>query len=283
MTATTIRPRRTSTKDVLFVCAVVGFALLCLLGVAGLTMSLTGASRTVDGPRLAPPSWRYPLGTDSIGRSLLPRLLEGIGVTFLLSIVAVAITAVLSTVAGVVAGYTGGATKEVVMRLADILYAFPSIVLAILIAAVIGPGQTATISAIVLVTAPLMIRMIAAQTASLKPREYFVSARISGVRPSKIMIRHVAPGIAGTLLIQGTYALSVGILLEGGLSFLGQGVQLPQASLGSLVQNGAAYMASAPWLLFAPAIVLVVSILSVTIIGDSLRDRLDPRQVNTLT
>lgn len=258
--------------------------LLLSAALSGLAMiiPIAGSPTDIVGPRLSPPSWSHPLGTDSLGRSLLPRLLEGVGVTLVLSASAVIVAAAISTIVGMIAGYIGGWAKELILRAADVLYAFPSIILAILLAAVLGAGRLAIVSAIVLVTVPLMLRMVCAATQNITHRDYVTSAVISGVSTRNIMLRHILTGISGTIAVQGTYSLSVGILVEGGLSFLGQGVQIPQSSLGLLVQEGATYMIAAPWLLFAPAAVLVLSILAVTIAGDGLRDHFEPRKARRL-
>ncbi|MDQ6526890.1 ABC transporter permease [Nocardioides sp. LHD-245] len=282
MTSTKLFVRRLL-KDPLMLGAVAVLGVLCLLALVAAVVPFAGNPTEIKGMRLSPPSAEYPLGTDSIGRSLLPRLLEGIGVTLVISAVAVLITAVVSTAVGVVAGYAGGWTREIILRVVDVFYAFPAIVLAILVAAVAGPGRPAAIAAIVLVTAPLMVRMIAVQAANVAYRDFVTSARISGVRLPVILVRHVLSGVAGTLAVQVTYALAVGILVEGGLSFLGYGAQLPESSLGLLVQEGVVYMTAAPWMLFAPVAALVASILSITIVGDTLRDRLEPREVRSLT
>lgn len=264
--------------------AAVAFLLLAA-ALSGLAMIVPFAGSPTDivGPRLSPPSWSYPLGTDSLGRSLLPRLIEGIGVTLVLSASAVVAAATISTVVGMIAGYLGGWVKELTLRLADVLYAFPSIILAILLAAVLGAGRIAIVSAIVLVTVPLMVRMVCAATMNITHRDYVTSALISGISNRRIIFRHILTGISGTIAVQGTYSLSVGILVEGGLSFLGQGVQIPQSSLGLLVQEGATYMIAAPWLLFAPAAALVLSILAVTVAGDGLRDHFEPRAARRLS
>lgn len=277
----TVRAR--SSLDPLTAGACVVLVVLCAAALVAAFVPFSGDPTAIVGPRLSPPSLQHPLGTDSIGRSLLPRLLEGIGVTLVVSAGAVLITAVLSTAIGIIAGYAGGWIREVIMRLMDIQYAFPALILAILVAAVVGPGRAAAVFAIVLVTVPLMVRLIAVQAAAIAYRDFVTSARISGVKLPVILIRHVLSGVGGTIAVQVTYALSVGILVEGGLSFLGYGAQLPESSLGLLVQEGVIYMVAAPWMLFAPVVVLVLSILSITIIGDTLRDRLEPREVRALT
>ncbi|MCI0159372.1 ABC transporter permease [Leifsonia shinshuensis] len=256
---------------------------LFLSALFGRVLGLGGSPTDIVGRRLAPPSLEFPAGTDSLGRSLLPRLLEGITTTLLLSAVAVALTAVIATFCGIVAGYRGGKTGGTIMRVGDILYAFPAIVLAILVAAVVGPGIIAALASIVLVTVPLMTRMVGQATRQVVERDFITSAVISGVTSRTIMTRHVLRNVAGTIAVQGTYALSVAILVEGGLSFLGYGVQPPGSSLGLLVQEGTVYMVTAPWLIIAPGAVLVVAILAINLIGDALRDRFDPREARRLT
>ncbi|MGV9311889.1 ABC transporter permease [Streptomyces sp. NPDC003691] len=244
---------------------------------------LGGDPGATVGRRLTPPGAEAPLGTDSLGRSLLPRLLQGIGTTLLLSSLAVTAAAAISTALGILAGYRGGRTAETVARLSDILYAFPAIVLAVLVAAVLGPGRYAALAATVLVTVPLMTRMVAASAQAVARRDFVTAARISGVPALTVMRRHILTNVSGTVAVQGTYALSVGILVEGGLGFLGYGVQLPDASLGLLIQEGSLYLVNAPWLITAPGAVLVAAIVAINLIGDSLRDRFDPRETRALT
>ena len=269
-------------RDALFIAAACALGLIVLVAVAAAVIQFAGDPAKIVGTRLSPPSAAYPLGTDALGRSVLARLLEGTRTTLVLSTLAVVCTAVISVILGLVAGYAGGWAREVIMRLSDVLYSFPSIVLAILIAAVVGPGQAAALSSIVLVTVPLMTRMVSAAAMSVAKRDFVTTAKISGVSAPVILFRHLLPNVSGTIAVQGTYALSVGILVEGGLSFLGYGVQPPRSSLGLLIQEGGSYMLQAPWLLFAPAAVLVVAILSINLIGDTMRDRLDPRETRSL-
>lgn len=263
----------------------ISLAVLVVLLVATLLsrwFGLAGSTTETVGPRLAPPGSGHLLGTDSLGRSLLPRLLEGIGTTLLLSAVAVLGTAVISTAVGIVAGYHGGRVNELLMRVVDVMYAFPAIVLAILVAAILGPGRPAAMASIVLVTVPLMTRMVGAAARSVRQRDFVTAALISGVPTYRILVRHVLRNVSGTIAVQGTYALSLGILIEGVLSFLGYGVQLPNASLGLLIAEGNLYMVTAPWLIIAPGVVLVAAILAINLIGDGLRDRFEPREARSL-
>ncbi|WP_291053398.1 ABC transporter permease [Herbiconiux sp.] len=272
--ATTLDPLATVAACVLLAM----FAATILARLVG----LGGSPTEIVGTRLAAPSLAFPLGTDSLGRSLVPRLLEGIGTTLLLSVIAVAITAVLASTAGIVAGYRGGRVNGTIMRVGDMLYAFPSIILAILVAAVVGPGQVAALASIVLVTVPLMTRLVAVSSRAVADRDFVAAAVISGVSTPRILVRHILRNVAGTIAVQGTYALSIAILVEGGLSFLGYGVQLPGSSLGLLIKEGTTYMVKAPWLIVAPGVVLVIAILCINVIGDSLRDRLEPRETRSL-
>ncbi|MCG5218386.1 ABC transporter permease [Streptosporangium sp. KLBMP 9127] len=256
--------------------ALVAFAL-------GSTVDLAGDPDAIVGPRLAPPGPEWWMGTDNLGRSMLPRVMEGVGTTLLLSCTAVLLTAAVSAAFGILAGYRGGYLNEVVLRLVEVLYSFPAIVLAVLVAAVLGPGQFAALASIVLVTIPLMTRLVRAAAVGVSQRDYVTAAVISGARLPRILGRHVLPNVAGTIAVQGTYALSVGISVEGGLSFLGFGVQPPQASLGVLIRQGGSYMIAAPWLIIGPGTVLVVAILAINVFGDGLRDRLEPRETRSLT
>ncbi len=289
MTTYSIRLRRRqrndyrAPRDGLTTAAMIALAVIVLAAVIAAIYPFAGEPAKIVGPRLAAPSFAYPLGTDALGRSLAARLLEGIMTTLVLSTIAVFLTAVISVVLGLIAGFAGRWLREIVLRLVDVLYSFPAIVLAILMAAAIGPGQGAVLASIVLVTVPLMTRMVSAAAMSVARRDFVTTARVSGVSAPVILFRHLLPNVNGTIAVQGTYAMSVGILVEGGLSFLGYGVQVPQSSLGLLVQEGGTYMVQAPWLLFAPGVVLVLAILAINILGDSLRDRLDPMESRSLS
>ncbi|MDQ0644699.1 ABC transporter permease [Microbacterium murale] len=269
-------------SDALLRTAIIVLGAIVVLTVIAVLTGVTGSTSATIGGRLEGASALAPLGTDNLGRSLLPRLFEGIATTLVVSIVAVVCSAAVSTLLGMLSGYYGGGVNEVVMRVADVLYAFPALVLAILVSAPLGPGRPAAIISIVVITIPLMTRVVRLATRSVAERDFIVSARISGVRTPVIFVRRLLPNIAGTIAVQASYALSVAILVEGGLSFLGFGVQVPEASLGLLIQQGMLYMTQAPQLLIVPGAVLVVSILCINIIGDGLRDRFEPRETRSL-
>ncbi|MER7446783.1 ABC transporter permease [Microbacterium sp. NPDC097977] len=269
-------------SDAVLRTAIVVLGLVVVLTVIAELTGLAGSTTATVGGRLEGPSALAPFGTDNLGRSLLPRLFQGTATTLVVSIVAVVCSAAVSTALGMLAGYYGGAVNEAVMRVADVLYAFPALVLAILVSALLGPGRPAAIISIVVITIPLMTRVVRIATRAVSERDFIVSARISGVRTPVIFVRRLLPNIAGTIAVQASYALSVAILVEGGLSFLGFGVQAPEASLGLLIQQGMLYMTQAPPLVIVPGAVLVVSILCINIIGDGLRDRFEPRETRSL-
>lgn len=269
-------------SDAVLRTAVIVLGVIVVATVIAVLSGLTGSTDATVAGRLEGTSAIAPLGTDNLGRSLLPRLFQGTATTLVVSLIAVLCSAVVSTILGMLAGYYGGAVNEAVMRVADVLYAFPALVLAILVSALIGPGRPAAIISIVVITIPLMTRVVRIATRGVADRDFIVSARISGVRTPVIFARRLLPNIAGTIAVQASYALSVAILVEGGLSFLGFGVQVPEASLGLLIQQGMLYMTQAPQLLIIPGIVLVISILCINIIGDGLRDRFEPRETRSL-
>lgn len=270
------RSRRFALNDPLAGAAAVTLCALILVGAFGNLLPLGDPTAIGTGPRLSAPAPGWLLGTDELGRSLLPRLVEAVRATFLLATSAVLAMAIVGTIAGMAAGYAGGTTESIVMRLADVLFSFPALLLGILIAAVLGTGNFSAIVAISLVTLPLFVRVVRAVTLSVAERDFVIAAEVSGASLWRIMLVHLLPNVASATIIQLTYAISVGMLVESALSFLGLGVQPPDASLGSLLRQGAVYLTIAPWLAFGPGVVLTLAIMSVNLLGDGIRDALDP-------
>lgn len=263
--------------------AVLTLAFLLLVSIIVSPLQLFGDPRAIStGPRLGPPDMRWPFGTDAFGRSLLPRVVQGIGATYFLAAVAVLITSVAGVIVGMAAGYLRGAVDLVVVRVADVLFSFPAILMAILVSAILGPGSPSAIVSIVLITLPLMVRVVRAATLVVADRDFVVASRVSGGSVGRILLVHILPNIAGAAIVQATYAISVAMLVESALSFLGLGVQPPDASLGSLLREGSIYLVIAPWLVFAPGFILALAILSVNLLGDGLRDTLDPREARLI-
>lgn len=275
--------RRPFRGDALSTFAAVVLVALIALGAMAAPLHLGGDPRAIGvGPRLAPPAASWPLGTDAFGRSTLPRVLQGIGATFLLATTAVLLTAVIAVVVGMIAGFVRGFPDEIIVRVADVLFSFPAILLAIMVSAILGPGKPAAVISIVLITMPLMLRVVRATTLVVAERDFVLASEVAGASLGRLLFVHILPNIAGAAAVQATYAVSVGMLVESALSFLGLGVQPPDASLGSLLREGNVYLVIAPWLVFAPGIILALTILSVNLVGDGLRDALDPREARLL-
>ncbi len=251
-------------------------ALLLCVGVLGPLLPIGDPTAIGIGPRLAPPSPAFPLGSDELGRSFLPRVVGGILVTFQVAATAVLLTGALGAVIGLMAAYYRGRVDTIVARLADALFAFPAIILGLMTASILGPGDLSVIIVIVAATLPLFFRVVRSVALSIASREFVTAAEVAGASPVRIMAMHMLPNLTGALIIQFTYALSLGMLIESGLSFLGLGTQPPYPSLGSLLQLGATYLAIAPWLVFAPGVTLALTILAINLLGDGLRHAIDP-------
>lgn len=250
--------------------------LLVFVGTVGPLLPLGDPEAIGAGPRLAGPSLAFPMGTDELGRDYLPRVVQGIGATFLVSSAAVLITGLLGTLLGMVAGYMQGFTDSLIARLADVLFAFPALLFGLLAAAVLGAGGSAAVVVIATATLPLFVRVIRAATLSVSKRDFVVAATVSGASTWRVLRIHILPNVWGAAVVQLSYALSVGMLIESGLSFLGLGVQPPLASLGSLLRLGSVYLNLSPSLVLIPGLCLALSIMSVNLLGDAIRDALEP-------
>lgn len=257
-------------------------SLLLLLLVVGTALvgPVLGAGNPLKTAPLAvfaAPSEALPMGGDCLGRSVLARLVAGLRVSVALAVAAALISAALGTLLGLIGGYRGGLIDEGVMRLVDILFAFPTLLLALLVAMVLGPGIPGVVATIVVATIPVFARVSRGPTLSVRATEYAVAARVGGASQGRILFRHVLPNIATPLLVQLTFTLSGALIAESGLSFLGLGVQPPTPSLGSLLRDGKTYMELAPWTMLFPGLVLAVTILAINLLGDELQAVTDPR------
>ncbi|GAB4166854.1 MAG: ABC transporter permease [Thalassobaculales bacterium] len=232
--------------------------------------------------RLRPPGSEargvfYLLGTDEIGRDLLSRLFYGARVSLLVAIAGVAFSAALGGVLGVIAGLARGAAEVIIMRLVDMVLSIPAILLAIVLVAVLGPGLDKVILVLGLTRWPRFARVAYASTLSVAALPFVRVARFNGVSIGRLVFRHILPNIAGPLVVVATLEFGLMILFEAGLSFLGLGVQPPVPSWGSILATGRNYLGSAWWIATLPGLSLFLLALSVNMIGDHLRDRLDPR------
>ena len=229
------------------------------------------------GMKFQAPSGEHLFGTDKFGRDVFSRVLYGAGVSLEVGIIAVGIGAGFGYLLGLAAGYFEGWTDRVIMCLMDILFAFPSILLAIFISAVLGKGIGPTMVAIGIVNIPVFCRTVRAAVISAKGLEYVKNAQSVGVKTWPILIRHISPNVVAPFTVQATLALSGAILTEATLSFLGMGIQPPDPSWGSMLAGARANMVRSPWTALFPLLFIVVTILVFNILGDALRDVLDPK------
>ncbi|CAM3647525.1 ABC transporter permease [Mycobacterium frederiksbergense] len=233
----------------------------------------------VDVPQaLRPPSGAHWMGTDELGRDVLSRVLMGVQASMKVAVVSVAFAAVVGVTLGVLAGYRGGWLDTVVMRIVDVMFAFPVLLLALAIVAVLGPGLTTTILAIGVVYVPIFARVARASTLSVRVEPYVAISRTMGTGSGFILIRHILPNITGPLIVQTSLSLAFAILSEAALSFLGLGLQPPQPSLGRMIFDSQGFVTLAWWMAVFPGLAIFVIVLACNLLGDGLRDVLDPKQ-----
>lgn len=230
--------------------------------------------------RLESSSSSFLLGTDEFGRDLLSRIVYGARVSLFVGLTSVAISVIFGSLFGLIAGYYGRWIDSVIMRVMDILFAFPEILLALAIIAALGPGTWNTILAIGIVNIPVFTRLVRGAVLSLKNLEYVESAKSLGASTSRILFIEIFPNVNAPLLVQSTLAISGAILTESALSFLGLGIQPPDPSWGGLISEARQYMELAPGMLVWPCLAMIITILAFNLFGDALRDLLDPHQLN---
>lgn len=230
--------------------------------------------------RLAPPSREHPLGTDEAGRDVLTRMLYGSRVSLLVGIVPTVVSMLAGALLGIIAGYSGGRTDAVIMRIADVMLAFPSMFLAMVIMYTLGDGMINIFLALALVNWASVARIVRAETLKLKETEFVEAARSIGVKKAAIMLRHILPNCIPSLIVLFTLNIPSAILSESSLSFLGIGIKAPQASWGLMVNTGRQFLYSQPWLSLSPSIAIMLIVLAFNFLGDGLRDVLDPHLKN---
>lgn len=233
--------------------------------------------------RLQPPlTGGHLFGTDLLGRDVLSRLLYGSRVSLVIGFTAVALSGVLGVTLGLVSGYFGGRTDTVLMRIVDAWLAFPFLLLAIAIVAVLGPGLRNLVIALVVTGWVVYARLVRGETLSLREREFVLSARGLGVSHVAVMAGHILPNVLAPVLVVATLELGVVIVTEASLSFLGLGVEASRPTWGGMLADGRAYVARAWWLATLPGIAILAVVLAVNVLGDGLRDALDPRTVRRI-
>jgi peptide/nickel transport system permease protein len=249
--------------------------LLAVFAFAGLTPHEPLTQYRID--RLQGPSSKYWMGTDLFGRDTMSRLMLGIGHSFIVAFASVALATIAGTLIGLVAAWWGQLADGVLMRLMDVLLAFPAILLALLVVAISGPGLVTSIIAIAIVYTPIFARVVRGPALSLKAREFVDAARTFGSSEGYILTRHLLLNIVAPLTVQVTLALAWALLTEAALSFLGLGTQPPAPSLGLMLSDSRNLMENAPWLMIFPGVAIMLGVLGFNLVGDALRDILDPR------
>ncbi len=221
--------------------------------------------------------WRFPLGTDAVGRDMVSRLMYGARVSLFIGIAVMAVSMLAGIALGLTSAFFGGIVDVVIIRIMDLVMAIPSLVLAILIIAIIGPNLTNTIIAVTIVGLPRYVRLVRASAMTELTKDYVTAAKVSGVRKWRLMTVTVLPNCLAPLIVQAALGLSDAILEAAGLGFLGLGAQPPTPEWGAMVADTRDLMSSHPWVMAFPGIAILITVLAINLMGDGLRDALDPR------
>jgi peptide/nickel transport system permease protein len=259
----------------------VSAAVLTAVAVISMTASwlVPHGINDVDVPSaLQGPSAAHWFGTDELGRDVLSRVLVALQASLEVAVVSVAFALVVGVTIGVLAGYRGGWVDTVFMRVVDVMFAFPVLLLALAIVAILGPGVTTTMLAIGVVYTPIFARVARASTLSVRVEPYVAVSRTMGTGHGYILARHVLPNIAGPLIVQTSLSLAFALLSEAALSFLGLGIQPPRPSLGRMIFDAQGFVTLAWWMAVFPGAAIFVIVLAFNLVGDGLRDVLDPKQ-----
>ena len=232
---------------------------------------------TIEGAPMAP-GGAYVMGTDLLGRDLFSRILYGARTSLIIGVVANGLALLIGTLVGITAGYFRGWVGSVLMRFTDLMMAFPALLLAICLAAIFQPSLWIVALVIALVNWVQTARVIYTETTSLATRDFIAAERTLGAGTGRILFKHILPHLVPTIIVWGTLGISTTVLLEATLSFLGVGVQPPTASWGNIIFENQTYFQSAPWLVFIPGAAIILLALAFNLVGDALRDVLDPTQ-----
>src|ERR671935_1510229 len=260
--------------------ALVGLAMVAAYTFVALTVSFLPLRDPlqVSSERLAGPSFTYPLGTDALGRDLLSRILFGARLSMEVTVFSVAVATLAGGGLGLLSGYAGGFVDLAIGRVMDVFFAFPAILLALGIVAALGPDPRNVVVAIAVVYIPIFARVVRGPVLALKARDFVEAARAVGARPARIVARHIVPNLLSTVLVQVSLALSWAVLTEGALSFLGLSAQPPAPSWGVMLSEGRQYLEFATHLAVFPGLAIMVAVLGFNLLGDGLRDVLDPQR-----
>jgi peptide/nickel transport system permease protein len=248
------------------------------VGIAADRLPLPSPLRMVSQDRMAGPSWASPLGADTFGRDLLARLVHGARLSLEVAFASVLTALLGGTVLGLLAGYAGGRIDQILMRTMDVFFSFPAVLLALGIVAALGPHPANVVLAIAVVYTPIFARVVRGPVLALKEREFVEASRALGAPAGRIVGRHILPNLTSVLVVQASIALSWAVLTEASLSFLGLSAQPPTPSWGAMLNEGRQNLELAPHLAVFPGLAIMLAVLGFNLLGDGLRDALDPRQ-----
>lgn len=266
--------------------AVIGLALIVLVLLMAVFADVVAPhppNLTDNAAFLKPPFWQeggsltYPLGTDAIGRDILSRLIHGARLSLSIGVAVVTVSILVGTMLGLVAGFVGGATGIVIMRVMDIILTLPSLLLAIVIVAILGPGLMNAMLAVAVVVLPHYVRIARAAVIAEKAKDYVTAARVSGAGPLRLMLSEVLPNCAAPLIVQASLGVSTAILDAAALGFLGLGAQPPSPEWGTMLADAREFVLRAWWVVTFPGLIILVTVLAFNLVGDGLRDALDPK------
>lgn len=265
--------------------AVLGLAILCLIVLAAIFADVffdyeTMAVQQSAALRLKPPSAQHLLGTDEVGRDILARIVYGARISLPVAAATILFAAIIGGMLGAIAGYGSKRVDDVIMRIMDIFLAIPSTLLAIAIVAALGPSVVNMMIAITMSNIPPFARIVRSSVITIRNEEYIEAARAIGSSDSRIVFRHIIPNAMAPLIVQATMCVAGSILSIASLSFLGLGIQPPTPEWGSMLSNGRQFIRSAWWVCTFPGVAIMLSILSLNLLGDGLRDALDPKLKN---
>ena len=252
--------------------------LVLLAGLAAPLMTPYAPDTVMAGAKLQAPSLTHPLGTDALGRDMLSRVLYGARIAVGVACLGVGIAALLGIIPGLVAGYRGGWTDQILSRVMDVALAFPGMLLALVLVARLGPSLQNTVLALGIVGAPAFYRLTRNSTIAVRRADYVQAAQAVGARERRILLRHILPNLASSLIVMATTRGGTLLLAAGGLSFVGLGAQPPMPEWGALLASGRNYLGSAPWLSIGPGLAMTLAVTGLNLLGDGLRDALDPRR-----
>lgn len=269
--------RRTAPFSLLTGLAFLWVPIMGLMVVVPQLLALVPPEQMSPTARLQGPSLAYPLGTDEFGRSILSRVIYGGQTSLLIALSAVGLAMIIGVPLGTIAGYYGGWIDSLIMRLQDVLLAFPAILFAILLIATFGPSPLNLVLTITVVYIPRFARLQRGSVLVVKSKPYVEAARACGIPHLRILWRTILPNTTSPLIIQATLALAIAVLIESGLSYVGLGIQPPDSTWGVMLKTSQTYMRLAPHYVLAPGAFLFLTVLSANLVGDWLRDRFDPR------